>query len=96
VRKFPRRPFHYAGTIKKWGYTPWRPRYSRSIFVIQGRPYRASTQTKDKIMKTKYLTHTVLLISMAALTPAVLAQSDSTDKTNRTALEEKPPWNPAR
>jgi uncharacterized surface protein with fasciclin (FAS1) repeats len=26
-------------------------------------------------MKTKYLTHTVLLISMAALTPAVLAQS---------------------
>ncbi len=32
-------------------------------------------------MKTKHLTHTVLLISMAALTPAALAQNDTADKT---------------
>lgn len=47
-------------------------------------------------MKTKYLTHTVLLISMAALTPAALAQSDVTGTpgtgsptTNRTAAGDK-------
>jgi uncharacterized surface protein with fasciclin (FAS1) repeats len=37
-------------------------------------------------MKTKHLTHTVLLISMAALTPAVIAQNDKTDKP---VMEEK-------
>ena len=31
-------------------------------------------------MKTKLLTHTVLLISMAALTPTLLAQSETVDK----------------
>lgn len=50
-------------------------------------------------MKTNYLTHTVLLISMAAFTPAALAQSDATDKlptgrttektTVKTTTEEK-------
>jgi len=38
-------------------------------------------QTKQHIMKTKNLTRAVLLISMAALTPAVLAQNDTADKT---------------
>jgi uncharacterized surface protein with fasciclin (FAS1) repeats len=37
-------------------------------------------------MKTIHLTHTVLLISMAALTPALLAQGNTTDKT---VIEEK-------
>lgn len=48
------------------------------MLVFLGRPYGPSTKTKDNIMKTKYLTHTVLLISMAAFTPSVLAQSDVT------------------
>ncbi len=38
-------------------------------------------QTKHQIMKTKHLTHAVLLISMAALTPAALAQNDTVTKT---------------
>jgi uncharacterized surface protein with fasciclin (FAS1) repeats len=40
-------------------------------------------------MKTKYLTHTVLFISMAALTPAALAQSDATDKLPTASTTEK-------
>jgi uncharacterized surface protein with fasciclin (FAS1) repeats len=40
----------------------------------------AAPQNQRQTMKTKYLTHTVLLISMAALTPGALAQSDETDK----------------
>lgn len=35
---------------------------------------QAAPQNQRQTMKTKYLTHTVLLISMAALTPSVLAQ----------------------
>lgn len=34
-------------------------------------------------MKTKTLTHTLLLISIAALTPAALAQNSASDKTGR-------------
>jgi uncharacterized surface protein with fasciclin (FAS1) repeats len=37
-------------------------------------------------MKTKHLTHTLLIISMAALTPVAFAQNDKTDKP---VLEEK-------
>lgn len=37
-------------------------------------------------MKTKHLTHTVLLVSMAAFNSAAIAQSDTTEKT---VIEEK-------
>jgi uncharacterized surface protein with fasciclin (FAS1) repeats len=64
---------------------------------------RTVPKTKYNTMKTKHLTHTVLLISMAALTPAALAQSSATDKlptakptterttdrTDKTVIEEK-------
>jgi uncharacterized surface protein with fasciclin (FAS1) repeats len=40
-------------------------------------------------MKTKYLTHTVLLISMAALNTAAIAQTDTTDTTDKTVIEVK-------
>lgn len=56
------------------------------MFVIQERPCRSLRKTKHNIMKTKYLTQTVLLISMAALNSAAIAQNDATEKT---VIEEK-------
>jgi uncharacterized surface protein with fasciclin (FAS1) repeats len=70
----------------QWEYTPWRTRFPRSMLVIQGRSQGLFLQTKDNTMKTKHLIHTMLLISVSALTPAAIAQSGATDKT---ATEEK-------
>jgi uncharacterized surface protein with fasciclin (FAS1) repeats len=53
---------------------------------LQGRPYVPIRKTKPHIMKTKTLTQTVLIISMAALNPVAFAQDNPTDKT---VMEEK-------
>ena len=47
---------------------------------------KTGPKTNNQIMKTKHLTHTVLLISMAALNPSAFAQTDTADKP---VMEEK-------
>jgi uncharacterized surface protein with fasciclin (FAS1) repeats len=50
-------------------------------------PLGPSRETKNNIMKSKYLTHTVLLISMTALNSSVFAQNES----DRPGVTEKQP-----
>jgi uncharacterized surface protein with fasciclin (FAS1) repeats len=56
------------------------------MFGFQKWPQGLLHETKHNTMKTKYLTQTVLLISMAALNPAATAQNDTADKT---VIQEK-------
>jgi uncharacterized surface protein with fasciclin (FAS1) repeats len=61
-----------GGSGKTLSWFHWTP----SKFVVQGRPLGPSRETKPTTMKSKYLTHTVLLISMTALSSSVFAQNE--------------------